>query len=384
MSTSARRRIIDLDVTRAVAIIGVVALNYHGYLIIDGGRRGTSFMDRVFDPWDGPLSTRFAAVFVMIAGIGVTLMTNRSRLAGDAAGRRVDRWKLIRRGVVLYSFGYVFDWIWEGSILFYYGAFFVAAAFLFTLRTRWLVVTGMTAALAGAAVEWWRFQREQAGHSTAWLLGSASRSPRGLLADTLVNGTHPLLPWLAFMCLGIILGRYLPLRSDRRILLAFGGIGLTLATYALRTAVATTALRSHLFATDPFSRSLVYTVGTVGSSVAAFCVIGAVAEATSANRLTRGLAEAGRMTLTIYVLHGLAFNLLVRRLRWIRPGGLATALGFAAGFWVVAIVAATAWQERYGMGPLERIYRRLGGDPDPAEGSRPYSDTPISANVPSH
>ena len=384
MSLPAAKRIIDLDVTRAVAIIGVVAMNFHGYLILDGGVEGDSFVNRVFNPWTGPLSTRFAAVFVMVAGMGVTLMTNRSRLGHDAAARSNDRWKLLRRGLVLYAFGYVFDWIWEGTILFFYGAFFVAAALLFVLRTRWLVLTGAVAALAGAGVEWWRFQRESHGHSTTWLLGSAARSPRGLLADTFVNGTHPLLPWLAFLCLGMILGRHLPLRLDRRIMLAFGGMVLTLASYAVHTAAATSTLRAQLFATDPYSRSLVYTVGTIGSSVAAFCVVGAVAQATSGRRLTRGLAEAGRMTLTIYVLHALTFNVLVHRLEWIRPAGLDTALAFAAGFWVVAIVAATMWQERFGMGPLERVYRRLGGDPHPADGSRPYSDTPSSAKVPSH
>ncbi len=384
MSTPASRRIIDLDVTRAVAMIGVVAMNYHGYLILDGGTKGTSFISRVFDPWSGPLSTRFAAVFVMVAGMGATLMTNRSRTGGDAEARSRDRWTLVRRGLALYAFGYVLDWIWEGTILFYYGAFFLAAAVLFGLSTRWLVTTGVTAALAGAGLEWWRFQHQLAGHSTLWLLGSAPRSPRGLLADTFVNGTHPLLPWLAFLCLGMILGRHLPLRLDRRIMLAFGGIVVTLASYAIRTAAGNGPLRAHLFATDPFSRSLVYTAGTVGSSVAAFCVVGAIAEATSGRRLTRALAEAGRMTLTIYVLHVLAFNLLVDWLGWIRPTGLDTALAFATGFWILAITAAAVWQERFGMGPLERIYRRLGGDAHPAQGSLPYSDTPISANVPSH
>ena len=35
---------------------------------------------------------------------------------------------------------------------------------------------------------------------------------RGLLIDVFVNGTHPLLPWLAFFCAGIVLGRMLGAR----------------------------------------------------------------------------------------------------------------------------------------------------------------------------
>ena len=65
------------DVVRAVALIGVVVMNYHGYLIIRGGARTGGWAAELFDPWTGPLSTRFAATFVLVAGVGVTLLTRR-------------------------------------------------------------------------------------------------------------------------------------------------------------------------------------------------------------------------------------------------------------------------------------------------------------------
>ena len=55
-------------------------MNYHGYLILHGGRSAESTVNRLFDPWKGPLSTRFAATFVTVAGMGITLLTNRSRV----------------------------------------------------------------------------------------------------------------------------------------------------------------------------------------------------------------------------------------------------------------------------------------------------------------
>ena len=66
------------DVVRAVALIGVVVMNFHGYLILRGGDRGDGAARRFFDPWTGPLSTRFAATFVLVAGVGVTLLTRRA------------------------------------------------------------------------------------------------------------------------------------------------------------------------------------------------------------------------------------------------------------------------------------------------------------------
>ena len=385
MDVTRRERLIELDVTRAVALIGVVLMNYHGYLILDGGTVGTSSVNRLFDPWTGPLATRFAATFVLVAGMGITLLTNRSRRSGDRIARRRDRWTLIRRGTFLYAFGYVFNWIWPGTILFFYGAYFIVGALIFTLRSRWIALIGATAAIAGAALQWWAFEQRQDHHSTAWLFSPTGRSPRGLLFDTFVNGTHPLLPWLAFLCAGIILGRHLPLAITKLPMIVLGGFAVTLVTYGLTSSFGTTPLSKVLFATDPFSRSLDYTVGTVASSIAAFALISMITDLSRRTRVTQGLAAAGRMTLTIYVLHGLVFNLLVHVLGWIRPTGLDTAVLFTVVFWVTSIVLAAWWQRHLGLGPMERIYRLFGGNDEPGAGSpRDQMETPISANVPSH
>ena len=122
---------------------------------------------------------------------------------------RARRWTLVRRGLALYAFGLLFDEIWPGTILPYYGAMFVIAAGLFTLRSRWVVATGVAAALAGAgiAVVGPGTPPRRPRHGVA--VPARGRSPRTLLFDVFVNGTHPLFPWLAFFCAGIVLGRLL-------------------------------------------------------------------------------------------------------------------------------------------------------------------------------
>ena len=367
VSTPPSERIIDLDVTRAVALIGVAVMNYHGYLILRGGEVGTSGINRFFDPWMGPLSTRFAATFVMVAGMGITLMTNRGRIGLDRYQRALDRWTLIRRGFLLYCFGFFFEWLWNGTVLFFYGAFFVVGALIFTLRTRWLILIGGLPAIAAAGLQWWAFETE---HSTSWLFGGwyspgPYRSPRRLVFDTFVNGTHPLLPWLAFLCAGMVLGRFLPLRGEWRRVLGTAGVLLVAGTYLAKEVFGDTPLRSVLFATDPFSRSLNYTLCALGSSIAAFCLIGWVAEVTRTSVVTRAFAAAGRTTLTLYILHALVFNALVSYWHLIKPAGLDVALVFAGSFWVVSIVAAAVWQHHVGIGPGEWFYRKFGGGHTP-------------------
>ncbi|MGB8859906.1 MAG: DUF418 domain-containing protein [Ilumatobacteraceae bacterium] len=360
VTADAPQRYVELDVIRAVALIGVCVMNYHGYLILDGAKYPpTTFVERVFDPWQGPLSTRFAATFVTVAGMGITLLTRRSRASGNRHAISADRWKLVRRGVLLYAFGFFLNWVWDGTILFYYGAFFVAGALLFTMRIRWLVTIGAGAALAAAGLQWWAVERASSGHDTSWLLhgeATATRSPRDLLLDTFVRGTHPLLPWLVFLCMGIVLGRMMPFTAVRRMHLALTGAGLLALGYAAHEAV---AWHPTLESTTPFDRGVLYTLTTVGSSLLAVSLVGAIAEATASVASTKGLAATGRTTLTLYVGHVLVYNLLVHWLEWVHPAGLATALVFAAAFWMGAVVTATAWQHWHGIGPLEWVYRRF-------------------------
>jgi uncharacterized membrane protein YeiB len=176
-----------------------------------------------------------------------------------------------------------------------------------------------------------------------------------------VNGTHPLLPWLAFFCAGIVLGRLLVTDWWPP---ATAGLGFVLlAGAALASASASTPYELVLLSTHPGDRGLVYVASALGTALVVFTVVSTIAD-----RLTTRhpaaidpLRRAGQMSLTIYVAHILVFNLLVDWLGWVEPGGVGTALGFAAVFWAAAIAAAVAWHRTWGRGPLERLYRAVGG-----------------------
>lgn len=333
-------------------MLGVVIMNYNGYLILRGGELGDGWLDDLFHPWTGPLSTRFAATFVVTAGVGVTLMTASS--IGDRPRTVEMRWRLARRGVVLYAGGMVFDFIWPGTILPYYGMMFVLAAGLFTLRSRWLALVGAAAALAGWAIAWWVRERGAAGHDTSWLTSPGPRSPRGLVLDVFVNGTHPLLPWLAFFCAGMVVGRLLAASWWRP---AAAALGFTLFGGATMIAAATGG--DPTWSDDPFDRSVVYVASALGTALLAFAAITWIADRYPSTAPVDFLRRAGQLSLTIYLGHALVFCLLVDWLEVIEPAGVGVALAFATVYWIVATTAAVSYQRRYGRGPAERVYRRL-------------------------
>lgn len=351
------------DVVRAVALIGVVVMNFHGYLILrDGGTIGEGWAADLFDPWDGPLSTRFAATFVLVAGVGVTLMTRRSvadRRAGNADRITELRWRLVRRGLALYAAGLALDVIWPGTILPYYGAMFVIAAAVFTWRTRWLIALGASAAIAGASIRAWRFERSRSGDSTAWLTDPDVGSLRDHVFGAFVNGTHPLLPWLAFLCAGMILGRTLTTTWWRPAALGGGALLVALAGIAETASTSTTSTLTVLVSLDPVDRGLVYVASALGTALIAYAATDwlALRYPSASDPLRR----AGQMTLSLYIAHVLVFNLVVDWLGWIEPGGVDVALTFAIGFWAIGIASAVGWQRRFGLGPVERIYRAAGG-----------------------
>ncbi len=360
-------RVASLDVTRAVAMIGVVALNFHGYLNVKQWTNpiDPSIWESAFHPVTGILTTRFAATFVFIAGIGVALFL-RSSLT-DRVALQHKRLVLFRRGVFLFGLGLVLQWIWPGTIIFYYGAYFMLAALMAVWRTRTLVISIAVITLTAAAINGWQLDRQRQGFSTSWL-SPPLNSPRNLLIRTFVDYTHPLLPWMAFLLAGVVFGRHLHhLIEIRRRMLVVGLVTLVMA-HLLRTLLWPGILleRSDVIAraivsTDPYDRSLLYTMSALATAVVAFTIVSYLVDSRPDSLIVERLATVGTLSLSIYVLHVLLFNLVVDWFGLVEEGSLVTALGLALVFYVPIVAMAGWWKRLFGAGPLERLYRIVGG-----------------------
>jgi uncharacterized membrane protein YeiB len=95
--------------------------------------------------------------------------------------------------------------------------------------------------------------------------------------------------------------------------------------------------------------------------VGAFVVISQLAERYQHKKLVVHLQRSGQLTLSLYLLHVLAFYIFVNWTHLISSSGLDTALLFASGFWIFAVTIASWWQHHFGQGPVERLYRVIGG-----------------------
>ena len=348
----AARRIVGLDVARAVALVGVVTMNWtarfnQSDFDATGVGDGPAWLERVLHVYDGPLSTRFAAALVTIAGVGVSLLAARGDLTAN-------RWRLRRRGVLLYAVGFGFEWVWGGQILSYYGAYLLLGSFLLTVPTRWLLALAGGAGASAAFVTLTWYQTSTGLHDWAWLLTVEPDSPRNLLFDTAVNGTHPLLPWLAFFLTGMAVGRLDLGSAAVRHRIVAAGVVLVAVGYGLATVLtrATSGVWSDLTAVAIAPYRPLYVLAAVGTSLAAIGLLLGVR--------SPWLARAGQMTLSLYLLHAFLANVLIDWLH-VEDVGLVPSLALSLGYWVLAVTAASAWRARIGPGPAEWVYRQFGG-----------------------
>jgi len=376
------KRFASLDVARTIALFGIIVLNYHGYLNFQSTSSTTapSVFERWWHPFEGALANPFPVGFVMVAGMGVALLlqdvarANARQDAQEIARARTEaRWRLARRGLFLFTLGYGIEWIWAGTILPYYGAYFVVASIIATWSARKLIALAVISTLAAAIIQWWRLEQSFDGNLTTWLSPSTPNTPRNLLIRLFIDYTHPLFPWLAFFIAGILLGRkYHDIIKIRRKLLiaAFATAAFAYITNAIvnsleRTdadnGVSSALVWRHLVSTQPFDRSVLYVLASLGVVVTVFLIITILCEKFHDSLGVRLAQTTGQLTLTIYLAHIFIYNIVVTQAGLVQPTGLDTAMAMSIIVYVAAIIWANWWSPLFGRGPAERLYRRFGG-----------------------
>jgi len=259
------------------------------------------------------------------------------------------------------------QWIWPGTILFYYGAFFLIAAVICTWSNRSLIAVSVVSIAVSTGLTAWRGYRSFEGDFTRWL-SPTPNSPRNLLIRTFFDYTHPVFPWITFICAGIILGRNLERLSQLRTRIMLWSSFSLFVTFLIRTFVMPDSLSTQsdyvlqrALSTNNHDHSVLHVTSTLAVALLVFCCISFITDSRVNSRAVTFLARTGQMTLSIYLAHVLVFNLVVNWLNWVRPTGLDTALVLSLAFYVVAVPASSLYFRRFGIGPCERVYRAFGG-----------------------
>ena len=339
-----------VDVTRALAVFGMVIVNYK--VRLQAGGRGPDWLVWLSDRLDG----RAAALFVILAGVGISLRSRAARLDPEPH-LAFERRALLKRAAVLFAVGLVNLHMWDWDILHCYGLLLAAAAFLLNVQGRVLWLLALLS-MAGAVLL--QLTLDYYAEPDFWtLLGAPS--------NILFNGLYPFFPWFSFLLVGMLVGR-LDLNDDavrRRLLLAAlaaatsGELIDTVVDRAFQAgavgAQAAAWLNSSYMPPRP-----VYVVAAAGTALAILCMCIQVTRSRPRALWVVALMATGQLAFTLYILHVIAILIPIQH-GWLSHAPLAEAIGYAMAFYAVAVPLSLWWRRRFSYGPLELFIRQVTG-----------------------
>ncbi|MCZ2848592.1 acyltransferase family protein [Modestobacter sp. VKM Ac-2978] len=370
-------RLVGIDAARGIALVGMIAV--HQFEATDAD--GTASLAWTL------AAGKSAALFALLAGVGIAFTTGGRRRRPTGRTWTAQAASLLVRaliiGVVGLALGHLVPTDSAGVILPYYAALFVLAVPLLSLSIRALVVLATVIVLAVPVLS----HLLRAGTAPVIVPNMTVTDlvdhPLQVLVELTVTGQYPALAWLAYLCVGLAVGRAaLSSRAVVGAVVLVGGalvvVSMTVSWLLLdvlggRARLDQVALQSMtpqeyadvttsgwngttptdtgwwLATMAPHSSTsldLAYTIGVALVVLGACILLGRMT-----TTLLRPLAAAGSMTLTLYCTH------LVMLSAPAVPGG-------PTGFLLqVAVLVAFAllWSRGHARGPFEELVAEAAG-----------------------
>jgi uncharacterized membrane protein len=366
-------RLVGIDAARGIALFGMMAV--HNIAAVD--EEGEASLAWTL------AGGKSAALFALLAGVGVAFATGRRQRPTAQTWPGYAAALLLRAliiGAVGLLLGSVVPADFAAVILPYYALLFVFAIPLLGLSIRALVALAATIAVVMPILSHLlRAGTEVRSTVPNLTFGALFSDPGQVLRELALTGVYPALPWMAYLCAGLAVGRAL-LTSRRTVsLIILTGAGLVVAAQAIswfllgvlggRTELEATMSSGELAEvmsvgwtgttpTDsgwwlatltPHSTTPLDLAFTIGLSLVVLGCAILVGRTTTA--LLRPLAAAGSMTLTLYSLHLLLLS-------WAAMPGGPTGLLIQT---VLVVAFALVWSRFHARGPLEEIVARSTG-----------------------
>lgn len=207
-------RVVGVDLARGLALLGMMAVHVLPAEDPDGS---TSFVDQV-------ASGRSAALFAVLAGVGLALAYGR-RPSLPRAGAAV----LIRAGLIG-AVGLGLGLLESGIavILAYYAVLFVLAVPFLRAGPKALAIAAVVVGLAMPFVSF-AVRDELPERDGASPVPADLTEPGRLLGELLLTGYYPGAIWLAYLLVGLAVGRTALQRTRNALRLAGSGAVLALA-----------------------------------------------------------------------------------------------------------------------------------------------------------
>lgn len=354
------KRIIGIDVARAFAVIGMILVNFKMVL----GQQGETWIKH----FSALLEGKAAATFVVLAGIGIAFITNSAISQNNLDKIKKAKHRILKRAVFLFIIGLSYIVIWPADILHFYGIYMLIALLMIQSKPKTILYTALAIIFLYPMLllffnyeSGWNFTNLD--YIDFWTL-------TGFFRNLFLNGFHPVIPWTAFMLVGVWFGKQ-NLTNNRFVrksalfsLLIFIAMQLisALAIYILSDgSIATTEELQSILGTNPMPPLPIYMIS--GSSIAIFiisvCII--FSQEFKSSFITKALTKTGQLALTFYVAHVIIGMGLIEVISDTKLGehSLNFSVTYGLLFSLGCIVFAIIWTKYRKSGPLEWLMRKI-------------------------
>ncbi|GAA0923290.1 DUF418 domain-containing protein [Streptomyces thermoalcalitolerans] len=381
--TPSAGRLVGVDLARGLAVLGMYAAHVGPDATVGGPVGFLMEMAR----------GRSSALFAVLAGFSLVLITGRPHPRTGRAGRQAVA-RIVIRAVVLMVLGYALTALDAGVhvILSFYGLLFLVSLPLHRLRAGTLALLAAVQALVLPQVLHVLRRSVEEGN---WADAVVAKDPLARITGTdgmvelLFTGQYPALTWMPFLLTGMAVARLdltgagvrsrLALTGGALALLGYGGswLALHLVPHALSAVAHATGSASvssawwsdtagepmehtpaaWLLVAAPHSQTTFSVLGNAGVALVVLAVCLAVAGTMPRlTRLAEPVSAVGMTALTAYVLHIVALWFIadVLHMTVIEEEGM-SALPVLLAFVAAALLLATAWTRRFRRGPLEHV-----------------------------
>ena len=355
-----KQRIVGIDVARAFAIIGMILVNFK----IVFGDEGRVWLQSLAKLMDG----KAAATFVVLAGVGLVLMTNSSIANNDHKRLQRAKVQIFKRAVFLFFIGLSYYWIWPADILHFYGIYMLISLF-FLQRSLSQILTAtlffmMLFPLLLLIFNYetgWNF--ETYDYAGFWSL-------HGFFRNLLFNGFHPVVPWTSFMLFGIWYGKQ-DLYNDNFIKKSFWISGTVFIALQIISKTSMLVLANGeptvleelqlILGTSPMPPMPMYMLNGIATAT---CIISAcilLGRKYQNTAWIHVLSDTGKLALTFYVAHVIIGMGFIEMLDIGDYGdfSLEFSIGYALIFSIICLIFASVWLKYKKFGPLEWIIRKI-------------------------
>jgi len=358
-----KQRIIGLDIARAYAIFGMFIVNFN--FSFGSVMNPTDTVGHFLNIFTG----NSTAIFIICAGMGVSLMTNRTDYSIQEKAELKS--KVLKRSWFLFAVGILlFNW-WSGDILHFYGGYMHIAAFLLFVPKRYYLLGAILAILIFHLLlliipitTSWDFTTYR--YLDFW-------TPLGFLRNTFYNGWNSIFPWLSYFLIGMWLGRLnwqnKNIKRNIFILGLFVFIFIEGLRYMVRQQFFSPFWSDYIMA-EYFPPYLPFVLVTMAFAIMAISICMFIGENFSMNKLVLALQKTGQMTLSHYVLHLTLGMLLMAILTGKHYTGLLEdekptlpiyIFVYSLVFYIISILFSIFWSKKFKNGPLETLMRKISG-----------------------